>query len=271
MSGLESVDGSETISGPESDPGSFTVVGSTAEAESATLSRLRAVEARIVAAAEAAGRDPAAIRLLPVTKTHPASALRPVIAAGYRRFGENRVQELVDKANQLRAVEGLEWVVIGHLQTNKAKAAVTAAVEIQSLESLKLAAALQRHLEAEDRTVEVLIEVNTSGESTKFGLPPVEVVSFAQALRAYDRLRPRGLMTLALPSPDPNLVMPCFEALVDLQAQLRDRDGGGWDELSMGMSGDFEFAIAAGSTCVRIGSAIFGPRPTPVQPEPPRP
>jgi pyridoxal phosphate enzyme (YggS family) len=221
---------------------------------------LRAIEARIAAACARAGRDPAAVRLLPVTKTHPAAAVRAAVAAGYRRVGENRVQELVAKAAELSDVAGLEWAVIGHLQTNKAKAAAGLAAEVQSLESLKLAAALQQACEARDRTLDVLIEVNTSGEDSKFGLVPSDVIVFAKELRAYDRLRPRGLMTLALPSPDPALVAPCFRTLVAVQTQLRYRDGAGWDELSMGMSGDFELAVELGSTCVRLGTAIFGAR-----------
>jgi pyridoxal phosphate enzyme (YggS family) len=222
--------------------------------------RLCAIEARIAAACERAGRDPGEVRLLPVTKTHPAAAVREAVQAGYRRFGENRVQELAAKAGELADVAGLEWVVIGHLQTNKAALACRHAAAVESLDSLKLAAALQKACEQMGRTLDVLVEINTSGEDSKFGLVPADAAPFTAALRQFGRLRPRGLMTLALPSADPELVRPCFRTLRAVQTQLRDRDGGGWDELSMGMSGDFELAIAEGSTSVRLGTAIFGRR-----------
>ncbi|MDR1807320.1 MAG: YggS family pyridoxal phosphate-dependent enzyme [Propionibacteriaceae bacterium] len=222
--------------------------------------QFRAVEGRIAAACARAGRDPASVRLLPVTKTQPAAVVRAAAALGYRAFGENRVQELVAKQAALAEVPGLEWVVIGHLQTNKAKPAARHARAVQSLESLKLAKALQSACEELDRTLDVLIEVNTSGEDSKFGLVPADVIVFAKELRAFDRLRPLGLMTLALPSDDPALVAPCFKTLAAVQTQLRYRDGEGWDELSMGMSGDFELAVELGSTCVRVGTALFGAR-----------
>ena len=221
--------------------------------------RLGQAQARIAQACARAGRDPSGVRLLPVTKTHAADVVRWTVAAGYRRCGENRVQELVAKAAALPDVP-VEWAVIGHVQTNKAALAARWAVEVQSVESVKLAAALQRRCEALDRRLDILIEVNTSGEASKFGLRPDEAEAFTAALRPFDRLRPRGLMTLALPSTDPARVAPCFETLVGVRDRLRQRDGGGWDELSMGMSGDFEWAIERGSTCVRLGTVLFGPR-----------
>ena len=221
--------------------------------------RLRWARQRIELACARVGRDPAGVRLLPVTKTHPAEVVRLTVAAGHRRCGENRAQELVAKAVALADV-AVEWALIGHLQTNKAGLAAGWAVEVQSVESVKLAAALQRQCEARDRTLDILVEVNTSGEDSKFGLPPAEVESFTAALRPYDRLRPLGLMTLALRSDDRARVEPCFRSLATVQDRLRQRDGGGWDELSMGMSDDFEWAVELGSTCVRLGTALFGAR-----------
>jgi len=222
--------------------------------------RLGRIEQRIAAACAPAERDPATVRLLPVTKTKPAELVRQALTAGYRRCGENRIQELAAKAEELQGT-GVEWAVIGHVQTNKAALAARLAAEIQSVESLKLAEALQRRCEALDRTMDILVEVNTSGEVSKFGLAPDQVDAFTQALKVYDRLRLHGLMTVALASSDPAQVSPCFRLLASLAGRLRDRDGGGWTELSMGMSGDFEQAIELGSTCVRLGSLIFGPRP----------
>ncbi|MDR1265020.1 MAG: YggS family pyridoxal phosphate-dependent enzyme [Propionibacteriaceae bacterium] len=225
---------------------------------------LRLVEARLAGAAARSGRPACAIRLLPATKTQPPERLLEALAAGYDRFGENRTQELADKAAAL-AQTPASWEVIGHLQTNKAKTAVKLAVAVQSLDSLKLAAALQRACQDQDRLLDVLIEVNTSGEDSKFGLPPAALADFSRALRAYDRLRPRGLMTLARPGVERAQVAPCFETLADCRERLRQRDGGGWDELSMGMSGDFEWAVELGSTCVRLGTAIFGLRADPAR------
>jgi pyridoxal phosphate enzyme (YggS family) len=221
--------------------------------------RLAAVQSQIADACREAGRSPETVRLLAVSKTRPAETVREAYAAGCRWFGENRLQELRDKAGELVDLD-LRWSVIGHVQRNKAALVVALAAELQSLDSLELAAELDRRLEGTGRTLDVLVQVNTSGETTKAGLAPDEVAEFAVGLRRYPRLVPRGLMTIALPSPDQEQVAACFDRLVSVQAALRSADGGGWDELSMGMSGDFALAIARGATCVRIGSALFGPR-----------
>lgn len=183
-----------------------------------------------------------------------------VHAAGYRRFGENKVQEAQDKWQALREVPDIEWAVIGHLQSNKAKYVARFAAEFQALDSLKVAAELDRRLQQEGRRLEVLVQVNSSDEDQKFGLPPAEVVAFARELAAFDALDVRGLMTLALFTDDQTRIAACFQVMQQVQRELRDADGGGWDELSMGMSGDFELAIEHGSTCVRVGQAIFGDR-----------
>lgn len=222
---------------------------------------IASVRARIAAACEAVGRDPASVRLLPVSKTFPAAAVRQAYAAGCRDFAENKVQEVVAKAGQLADLPELRWVMIGHLQSNKAKVVARLASEFHALDSLPLAAELDRRLDQEGRSLDVLIEVNSSGEATKYGLAPADVPAFAAALAAYPRLRPRGLMTLALPSPDRALVAACFDRMRDVHRRLRAEVPGEWDELSMGTSGDFELAIAHGATTVRVGTAIFGSRP----------
>ncbi len=221
--------------------------------------RLAEVRSQIADACRAAGRSPESVRLLAVSKTRGAETVREAYAAGCRWFGENRLQELRDKAAELSDLE-VRWSVIGHVQRNKAALVVALADELQSLDSLELAAELDRRLEEAGRTLDVLVQVNTSGETTKAGLDPREVLAFAEGLRRYPRLVPRGLMTIALPSPDEDQVAACFDRLDSVQTSLRSGDGGNWDELSMGMSGDFALAISRGATCVRIGSALFGAR-----------
>lgn len=225
--------------------------------------RVDAINARIAAACAAAGRSRDEVRLLPVSKTKPGSALAEAMACGLTRFGENRVQEIVAKQAYLPQAE---FSLIGHLQTNKAGKVAELAVEFQALDSLRVAAALDRRLQSLGRSLDVMVEVNTSGEESKFGLNPAEVKQFCAQLTEFDCLRPIGLMTVALPSPDEAQVAACFDELRGLRDELR-ADAvadSTWDELSMGMSGDFELAIAHGSTCVRVGTAIFGARPYPV-------
>lgn len=227
---------------------------------STVASRIADVRQRIEAACDRAGRDPREVRLLPVSKTHSPEAVLEAFKAGCTRFGENKVQEAAAKSAALADVAGLEWAVIGHLQTNKARQMVTFASEFQALDSVRLARELQKRLETADRTLDVLVQVNSSGEASKFGLQPDEVPSFARELAAFDRLAVRGLMTLAIFSSDRDAVAACFDRMTDVQTRLKAEHGGGWDELSMGMSGDFELAIEHGATCVRVGTAIFGTR-----------
>lgn len=221
---------------------------------------LAAVRRAVDGACVAAGRDPVSVRVLPVSKYHTVDEIRQAGSRGYRLFGENKVQELAAKADELGG-EGIGFAAIGHVQTNKAKLVADHAAELHSLDSLKLAEVLQRRCEASGRTLPVLVQVNTSGERAKSGIAPDDAVDFARALSRFDALQPFGLMTMALNSPVEDDVRACFRALADARARIRDAVGGGWDELSMGMSGDFRLAIAEGSTCVRIGTAIFGPRP----------
>lgn len=226
-------------------------------------SRLAAIRDRIAAACRRVGRDPDEVELLPVSKTQPVSALLTARDAGCYRFGENRVQEMVAKLGELGPDPGLEFVIIGHLQQNKAGKVAELAAGFQALDSLELARTLERRLQACGRRLDVLVEVNTSGEATKFGLAPEKVPGFCAELAAFDALRPRGLMTIAAPGPDSQRIAGCFGVLRDLRTRLRDAQTAGseWAELSMGMSADFELAIEYGATCVRVGTAIFGPRP----------
>ena len=226
---------------------------------------LAAVHRRIADACSRAGRDPSDVRLLPVSKTVPEERIRLAYAAGCRDLGENKVQEAQRKAEAMVDLADLRWSVIGHLQTNKAKVVARFASEFQALDSLRVAEALDRRLQAEGRALDVFVQVNTSGESSKFGLPPSEVAGFVRALPGFSTLRVRGLMTLALLSADPARVRPCFVLLRELRDRLRQEApaGIGMDELWMGMSGDFELAIEEGATVVRVGQAIFGARATP--------
>lgn len=222
-------------------------------------SRFRTVRQRIVAACVASGREPGDVRILPVSKTKPSVAVLALHRMGITRFGENKVQEAAVKAHEL-AEEAVEWALIGHLQTNKARHAVEFLAEFQALDSLHLAAELDKRLQHLGRSLDVLVQVNSSQEPQKYGIAPDEVMQFTGQLKGFSALNVTGLMTLAVRSNDATQVGRCFETMQSLQRRLRDRDGSGWDELSMGMSGDFEQAIEYGSTCVRIGQAIFGPR-----------
>ena len=237
----------------------------TAETVDEFRRNLADVHARIAAACAKAGRHPASVRLLPVSKTVSAERIRNAHAAGCRMLGENKVQEAHRKWQALSDLPDLRWAIIGHLQTNKAKQLAEFASEFQALDSLRVAGALDKRLQALGRSLDVLVQVNSSGEESKFGLPPDEVEGFVKQLPAFSSLRVRGLMTLALFSDDPTKVRPCFVRLRELRDRLRQDapDGITMDELSMGMSGDYELAIEEGSTIVRVGQAIFGARRNP--------
>jgi len=226
---------------------------------------LAAVQARIAAACRRTGRDPASVRLLPVSKTKPEARLRLAYAAGCRWFGENKPQEACQKWEAMRDLDDVRWSVIGHLQTNKVKLVARFASEFQALDSLRVAEALERRLQAEGRGLDVFVQVNTSGEASKYGLPPDEVAAFLRELPAFSALRVRGLMTLALLSTEADRVRQCFVRLRELRNRLRQTAPNRieLDELSMGMSGDYEIAVEEGATVVRVGQAIFGARATP--------
>ena len=225
---------------------------------------LAAVEARIKAACTRVGRDPSEVRLLPVSKNQSMELVAEAYEAGIRILGENRVQEAAEKARHFADRADLRWAIVGHLQTNKARQVAAFASEFHALSSIRIAAALDKALIDQGRGLDVFLQINSSGEPQKFGLPPDEVEPFAIALKAYDTLRVRGLMTLAVLSDDQWAIRACFERMRELQRRLQGNEdvAGSYDELSMGMSGDLELAIEYGATTVRVGQAIFGPRPT---------
>lgn len=225
-------------------------------------SRLAAIEHRISQACQRAGRAPGSVALLPVSKTFDARAVREAAALGLRRFGENKTQEIRQKADPLADL-GLSWVMIGHLQTNKAKDVARDVAEVQSLDRADLADALQRRLHGAGRSLDVLVQIKTSPEPSKFGLDPEALPQMLAHLQQHcPALRVQGLMTMAVNSDDPAAVRACFRRL----RELRERHATAalpLARLSMGMSGDFEIAIEEGSTEVRIGSALFGARSYP--------
>ncbi|WP_332609717.1 YggS family pyridoxal phosphate-dependent enzyme [Achromobacter sp. ESBL13] len=233
--------------------------------EDTMAGRIAHIHQRIADACARAGRSPDSVVLLPVSKTFEVDAIREAMALGMTRFGENKTQEIRQKAAAL-AGQGLQWVLIGHLQTNKAKDAARDATEVQSLDRVDLAEALHRRLLNEGRTLDVLVQVKTSSEPSKFGMAPEDVSAFLRRIAAeFPTLHVKGLMTLAVNSPDPEQVRACFRALRMLRDSLLSEniEGVSLDRLSMGMSGDFELAIEEGSTEVRIGTAIFGARTYP--------
>jgi pyridoxal phosphate enzyme (YggS family) len=227
------------------------------------VARVAEVQAQVDAACRAAGRDPGEVRLMAVTKTHGPAVLEAAYDGGLRLFGENRVQEAAEKAEVLAERTDLRWALIGHLQTNKVKQALGFAREFHALDSVRLAEALDRRLQNVGRSLDVFVQVNSSGEESKSGLAPADVERFVLDLRPFTALRVRGLMTLAVYSDDERAVAACFDRMVELQRRLRQLDAapGRYDELSMGMSGDFALAIAHGATTVRIGQGLFGARP----------
>lgn len=225
--------------------------------------RLQAVKSRIAAACAAAGRDPRDIVLVAVGKTFPAENLRAAHAAGQRDFGENQVQEALAKIELLRDL-GLVWHFIGPVQSNKTRAVAEHFDWVHSIDRLKIAERLSAQRPAALAPLQACVQINASGETSKSGVPPVEAPALAHAVARLPRLRLRGLMTIPEPTTDAALARRRFETVRDLEAQLA-RDGLPLDTLSMGMSDDLEAAIAAGATMVRVGSAIFGPRPRPAR------
>jgi pyridoxal phosphate enzyme (YggS family) len=225
---------------------------------------LLAVRERIAAAARRAGRPPQVIALMAVSKTFPAEAIRAAYQAGQRLFGENRVQEFAAKAAALADLGGADWHMIGHLQSNKAAKAVEVFSAIDSVDSLRLAEKLNAAAEKSGKRLPVLIEVNVGGEEAKSGVGPdsLELQELLAAAGRLDGLQFRGLMTVPPFTEDPQQARPYFRRLCELRDQIAARrlPAVSLEVLSMGMSHDFEVAIEEGSTCVRLGTAIFGER-----------
>jgi len=223
--------------------------------------RLTEVRTRIARAARSAGREPSSVTLVAVSKTFPLAAIRDACAAGQRDFGENRVQEALQKIGAITDLD-IRWHLLGHLQTNKARKAASSFAMVQSVDSIELLDKLDRAAEEAGCTPELLIQVDLAGETTKFGAPPPDVPRIFEAAASCRAARVVGLMTLPPLPETPEDGRTWFR-------QLRERQEG-WRssgvpdamlrELSMGMSGDFEVAIQEGATMVRVGTAIFGSR-----------
>lgn len=218
------------------------------------------IQERIAAAALRAGRDPASVRLVAVSKTKPAAAIDDAARAGHCLFGENYVQELVAKAGQV--TEKVEWHYIGGLQSNKVRQIAGLVTMIHSVDRLSLAAEIDRQWWRLGRVCDVLIQVNIACEATKCGTTGAEVVGLVRTVAQLPHLRVRGLMTMPPLFDDPEGARPYFRELKRLAGEIAVEGipNVAMDELSMGMSGDFEVAIEEGSTLVRVGSAIFGER-----------
>lgn len=225
--------------------------------------RVHAVRAAIAEAAERAGRDPGEVTLVAVTKTIAAERVREAYDAGLRVFGENRVQEGGAKIATLAPeMPGVDWHLIGHLQTNKIKPAVEAFTVIESVDSLRLAERIDRQMATVGPTMPILLEVNIAGEEAKSGFSADDLREAFPQLLTLRHLELRGLMTVAPLAGDLEAVRPVFRALRDLRDELRDRYPlTGFADLSMGMSNDYQVAIQEGATMVRIGRALFGERP----------
>jgi pyridoxal phosphate enzyme (YggS family) len=216
---------------------------------------LSALAARIASAAQAAGRDPANIQLLAVSKTKPASAIREIYAAGVRDVGENYLQEALTKQEALRDLP-LIWHFIGPIQSNKTKAIAEHFDWVHSVDRLKIAQRLSEQRPAALAALNICLQVNVSGEDSKSGCAPADLPALAEAVAKLPNLRLRGLMAIPEPSDDRAAQEAAFASLRTLQQRL----GLGLDTLSMGMSHDLEAAIAQGATWVRIGTALFGAR-----------
>ncbi len=222
--------------------------------------RLQAVQRRIAAACARAGRDPAGVRLLAVSKTQAPDSVRAAAACGLTVFGESRVQEARQKIPLCPAV--LTWHLVGHLQTNKVRDAVALFSLLHGVDSLRLLEALDAAAGAAGRIVPVLLEVNVSGERCKFGLAPADVPAVLRAADRLVRVTIEGLMTVPPLDPEPEQARPYFRALREQRDRWRRDTGLELAELSMGMSRDFEVAIEEGATWVRLGTVLFGPRDT---------
>jgi len=225
----------------------------------ALAANLTAIQMRIEAACARANRDPAAVTLLPVSKSQPPDAVRAIAGLGLNLFGESKVQEA--KAKIPLCPGHLRWHMIGHLQTNKCRDAVELFDMIQSVDSLHLAQEINKRAEQSAKRMPLLLEVNVTGETSKFGYQPERLLSELQQVNALRRIEIQGLMTIAPWTLEPERVRPFFRRLRELKEQCEQILGAPLPHLSMGMSGDFEVAIEEKATLVRIGTALFGRRP----------
>ncbi|MDH4100714.1 MAG: YggS family pyridoxal phosphate-dependent enzyme [Nitrospirota bacterium] len=224
---------------------------------------LKHIEQRIAEAAREAGRDPADVHLVVVSKTFPAGTVREAISAGAAILGESRIQEAKAKIAEIGpAAANVSWHLIGHLQSNKAKTAVEMFDLIHSVDSLHLAEEINRQAAKAGKVQRLLIEVNVAGEESKFGINPDELLELIKALAPLKNIVVEGLMTIPPYADDPEVSRPYFRRLAALAVEVDTLGIAGirMKELSMGMSGDFEVAVQEGATLVRVGTAIFGAR-----------
>lgn len=226
--------------------------------------KLKELQTEINGICASVGRDPKEVKVLLATKTVEPARIMEAINAGYRLLGENKVQELKAKAEPLAAANP-EWHFIGHLQTNKVKDVLPHIKVLHSLDRLSLAEELHKKLSQQGKTLEVLVQVNSSNEESKFGLPPEEIIPFTKQLKDFPTLKVKGLMTLALFASEEEKVRPCFKIMKSLFDQLKAENlpHAEMKELSMGMSGDYKTAIEEGATILRVGTKIFGHRQYP--------
>ena len=218
-------------------------------------SAIERVQERIGDACDRASRDPGSVQLVAVSKGHPEEVIRAAYAAGMRVFGENYAQELAAKASALSDLRDIRWRFIGHLQRNKIKLIEGARATVDTVDSSRLAQALSTRAGASGTDLEVLLQVNVGGEAQKSGCTPDEVPALVEAVRALPNINLRGLMTVAPHLDQVEATRPFFATLRELA------EAHGLPELSMGMTHDLEPAVAEGATMLRIGTAIFGPRP----------
>jgi PLP dependent protein len=230
------------------------------EMRSAIKQNLLDLQTRIGRSCSKVGRSTNEITLVAVTKTIPIERIEAAIDVGITTIGENRVQEAVEKYQAIG--EKVEWHLIGHLQTNKVKKAIEMFTVIQSIDSLYLAVEVEKRTNAQDKEIQVLIEVNTSGEDTKFGVKPCDLFGLIKDMLPFGHLNISGLMTIGpgMAIEDKEKSRPCFRMLYELRQRVESEFGIKLPYLSMGMSSDFEVGIEEGSNMIRIGTAIFGPR-----------
>ncbi|MCC4491954.1 YggS family pyridoxal phosphate-dependent enzyme [Limosilactobacillus reuteri] len=225
------------------------------------VDKAKDVQEKIIAACKRSGRDPQDVQLLPVSKNHPAADIAELYKDGWNSFGENYVQELDKKHDELPA--DINWYMIGHLQRNKVKYIADYVTMIQSVDSLKLMKAIEKEGRKHNRIIPILIEVNVGEEESKFGVKPTlqDCMELAKASLQLPHVKLRGLMTSAPYYDDPEKTRPIFRRLRELRDEMNNQnDQLKLDVLSMGMTHDYEIAVEEGSTCVRVGTAIFGPR-----------
>lgn len=224
---------------------------------------LASIQQRIAAACAKAGRDPASVLLLAVSKGMPPEMVREAAECGLTVFGESKVQEAKVKISM--CPDRLRWQMIGHLQSNKCRDAVHCFEMIQSVDSLALAQEINKCADKQAKTMPILLEVNLAGEATKFGFKPEQLLANLDTINALPKIEIHGLMMIAPWTPDAEKVRPVFRQLRELKTQCEQRLGATLPHLSMGMSGDFEVAIEEGATIVRVGTSLFGTRPKAVK------